>query len=57
VEGAGEGTGGKRDDYADALVLAEWNRRTLPAEDLESSDYRPSLKAQPNPFNPTRGHW
>jgi len=57
IEGAGEGSEGKRDDYADALVLAEWNRRTLPAESLEDSEYRRKVRAQPNPFNPVRQPW
>lgn len=45
------GQDGYHDDHAFALMLAEWNRRTLPAEASNVSQFRKRYTAQPNPFS------
>ncbi len=58
VDGKIEGQDGEHDDHADALGLAEWNRRTLPAEHAEVSEHRQrQVRATPNPFNMNRTQW
>tara|TARA_R110002050_G_scaffold51386_4_gene118172 strand:- start:545 stop:1144 length:600 start_codon:yes stop_codon:yes gene_type:complete len=47
-----EGQDGYHDDHADALMLAEWNRRTLPSAKLPA-EFLPKrrYKAHRNPFS------
>jgi len=49
--GSIEGRDGYNDDHAMALVLAEWNRRTLPAETAHVTPHRKSYTSNPNPFS------
>lgn len=48
--GSIEGQDGYHDDHAMALMLAEWNRRTLPAASATATRFRKRYTAQPNPF-------
>jgi hypothetical protein len=55
VNGKVEGQDGSADDHADALALAEWNRRTLPVEDAYERFTRREVTAHPHPFSQPRG--
>jgi hypothetical protein len=54
VGGSIEGQDGSHDDHADALMLAEWNRRTLPAAPLNPSPFRRRYTARQHPFSYNR---
>jgi hypothetical protein len=49
TNGSLEGDKG-HDDHADALMLAEWNRRTLPSAPLNPSPFRRRYTARQSPF-------
>lgn len=51
VGGSIEGQDGYHDDHAMALMLAEINRRTLPAAPLNPTPFRRRYTAKPNPFS------
>jgi len=50
-----EGQDGYHDDHADALMLAEWNRRGMPTAKLAPSAFRRRYVAHQNPFNTSIG--
>lgn len=50
-----EGQDGYHDDHADALMLAEWNRRGMPTAKLAPSAFRRRYVAHQNPFNSSIG--
>lgn len=49
-----EGQDGYHDDHADALMLAEWNRRSLPTADIAPHLRPKRYYARRNPFNVAR---
>lgn len=56
-DGVIEGTDGYEDDLADALMLAEWNRKTLPGESAPINLHRRKRRAQSkNPWLETALH-
>ena len=50
VVGKIEGQDGYHDDHSDALMLAEWNRRTLPRAEAPMRRSRRRYRARRNPF-------
>jgi len=46
-----EGQDGYHDDHADALMLAEWNRRTLPEAKVSPPSHRRRYVARRSPFH------
>ena len=50
VSGRIEGQDGYHDDHSDALMLAEWNRRTLPRAEAPLRRSRRRYQARRNPF-------
>jgi hypothetical protein len=52
--GSIEGQDGEHDDHAMALMLAEWNRRTLPSAKMTPSFSRGSYTSHQHPFSFTR---
>ena len=50
-----EGQDGYHDDHSDALMLAEWNRRTLPRAEAPIRRSRRRYQARRNPFLATKG--
>jgi len=51
ISGKIEGQDGYHDDHADALMLAEWNRRTLPEAKTSPLHHRKRYYARKNPFS------
>lgn len=55
VNGKIEGQDGYHDDHSDALMLAEWNRRTLPKAEAPMRRSKRRYKARRNPFLTSTG--
>jgi hypothetical protein len=54
VDGDIAGRDGYHDDHAFALMLAEWNRRSLPASRVDTSPFQRRYVAHENPWTATR---